>query len=110
MATGKDPWQGGKTPDKSQPKSQPKITTKGKITMAKTKTAKGKAKTAKKAPPQEIRRTLTAAEYRALEKAAHALETALRIRRKYQFAVLNATECVERKLDQIFSIVQGEAK
>lgn len=75
--------------------------------------AKGKAaKAAKKAPTPEIeaRRMLTAAEYRALEKAAHALETALRIRRKYQFAVTNATECVEKNLDKIFSIVQGDVK
>lgn len=75
--------------------------------------AKGKAaaKAAKKAPepPNEARRMLTAAEYRALEKAAHALETALRIRRKYQFAVTNATECVEKNLDKLMRIARGEA-
>ena len=74
--------------------------------------AKGKAaKAAKKSPepPNEARRMLTAAEYRALEKAAHALETALRIRRKYQFAVTNATECVEKNLDKLMRIARGEA-
>ena len=74
--------------------------------------AKGKAaaKAAKKAPePQkEERRVLTMAEYRALEKAAHALETALKIRRKYQFAVLNATECVNKNLDRLIAIARGE--
>ena len=66
---------------------------------------------AKKAPepPNEARRMLTAAEYRALEKAAHALETALKIRRKYQFAVTNATECVEKNLDKLMRIARGEA-
>ena len=44
------------------------------------KPAKGKAE-------KKERRMLTAEEYRALERAAHALETALKIRRKYQFAV-----------------------
>ena len=73
---------------------------------------KGKAaKVAKKAPepPNEARRMLTAEEYRALEKAAHALETALRIRRKYQFAVTNATECVEKNLDKLMRIARGDA-
>lgn len=71
-----------------------------------------KAKAAKKAAPQkaaETHRVLTAAEYRALEKAAHALETALKIRRKYQFAVTNATECVEKNLDKLMRIARGEA-
>ena len=69
------------------------------------------AKAAKKAPepPNEARRMLTSAEYRALEKAAHALETALRIRRKYQFAVTNATECVEKNLDKLIRIARGDA-
>ncbi len=74
--------------------------------------AKGKAaKAAKKAPepPNEARRMLTSAEYRALEKTAHALENALRIRRKYQFAVTNATECVEKNLDKLMRIARGEA-
>lgn len=68
-------------------------------------------KAAKKAPepPTEERRMLTAAEYRALERAAHALETALKIRRKYQFAVKNATECVEKNLDKLMRIARGEA-
>ena len=67
-------------------------------------------KAAKKAPePNEARRMLTAAEYRALEKAAHALETALKIRRKYQFAVTNATKYVEKNLDKLMRIAQGEA-
>lgn len=68
-------------------------------------------KAAKKAPepPKEERRMLTAAEYRALERAAHALETALKIRRKYQFAVTNATECVEKNLDKLMRIARGEA-
>lgn len=68
-------------------------------------------KAAKKAPepPKEERRMLTAAEYRALERAAHALETALKIRRKYQFAVKNATECVEKNLDKLMRIARGEA-
>ena len=71
---------------------------------------KAAAKAAKKAPelPNEARRMLTAAEYRALEKAAHALESALRIRRKYQFAVLNATECVNKNLDRLIAIARGE--
>lgn len=69
------------------------------------------ARAAKKVPepPNEARRMLTAEEYRALEKAAHALETALRIRRKYQFAVTNATECVEKNLDKLMRIARGEA-
>ncbi|MBO7686930.1 MAG: hypothetical protein J6V72_11135 [Kiritimatiellae bacterium] len=74
--------------------------------------AKGKAaKAAKKAPEpeNETRRMLTAAEYRALEKAAHALETALRIRRKYQFAVTNANKYVEKNLDKLMRIARGEA-
>lgn len=68
-------------------------------------------KAAKKAPepPKEERRMLTAAEYRALERAAHALESALKIRRKYQFAVKNATECVEKNLDKLMRIARGEA-
>ena len=78
------------------------------MSSSKNKPAKGKA--AKKAPePQkEERRVLTMAEYRDLEKAAHALETALKIRRKYQFAVLNATECIEKNIDKIFAIARGE--
>jgi len=69
-------------------------------------------KAAKKAPEprKEERRMLTAEEYRALEKAAHALETALRIRRKYQFAVLNATECVNKNLDRLIAIAREVGK
>lgn len=55
------------------------------------------------------RRLLTAAEYRALEKAAHSLEIALKVRRKFQFAVLNATERVEKMLDDILTIARGDA-
>lgn len=68
----------------------------------KNKPAKGKAE-------KKERRMLTAEEYRALERAAHALETALKIRRKYQFAVTNATECVEKNLDKLMRIARGEA-
>lgn len=80
------------------------------MSSSKNKPAKGKA--AKKAPePQkEERRVLTMAEYRDLEKAAHALETALKIRRKYQFAVLNATECVNKNLDRLIAIARGVGK
>lgn len=79
------------------------------MSSSKKKPAKGKAaKAAAKAAPKEEHRMLTAAEYRALEKAAHALETALKIRRKYQFAVLNATECVNKNLDRLIAIARGE--
>ena len=88
--------------------------------MKKQQNAKAAKKAVKKAAPQKAakkapepakdeRRMLTAAEYRALERAAHALETALRIRRKYQFAVTNATECVEKNLDKLMRIARGEA-
>ena len=70
--------------------------------------SKGKAVKKAPEPPNEARRMLTAAEYRALEKAAHALETALKIRRKYQFAVINATECVNKNLDRLIAIARGE--
>ena len=55
------------------------------------------------------RRLLTAAEYRALEKAAHSLTIALKVRRKFQFAVLNATERVEKMFDDILTIARGDA-
>ena len=68
----------------------------------------GREQARRPATPKDEHRMLTAAEYRALEKAAHALETALKIRRKYQFAVLNATECIEKNIDRIFAIARGE--
>lgn len=96
-------WQGGETPATT-------TRTRNATMKMKTKQAKGKATRRGQAPePQkDARRMLTAVEYRALEKAAHSLETALKIRRKYQFAVLNATECVEKSIDKIFAIVRGE--
>lgn len=83
--------------------------------MNKNQTKQGKGKAAKvradsPEPQKEARRMLSAAEYRALEKVVHSLGTALKIRRKYQFAVTNATECVEKNLDMIFAIVRDGAK
>lgn len=48
--------------------------------------------------------------YEAHEKALFVLVAKLKIRRKYQFAVLNATECVNKNLDRLIAIARGVGK
>ena len=67
------------------------------------------AKAAKAAPAKaDQHRVLTMADYRALEKAAKAIETCCRIRRKYIMAMEGATQCIERNLDKLREIAWGK--
>lgn len=69
------------------------------------------AKVAAKAAPavkENQHRVLTMADYRALEKAAKAIETCCRIRRKYIMAMEGATQCIERNLDKLREIAWGK--
>ena len=59
-------------------------------------------------PADMSHRVLTMAEYLAMEKVAHAIETACRIRRKYAMAMKGATEVIERNLDKLRSIAWSE--
>jgi len=78
-----------------------------------TKKKTNKAQTAKprkaEAKPCELEsashRVLTMADYRAMEKVAHALATMCRMRRKYVAAMQSATECIDRNLDKLREIV-----
>jgi len=74
--------------------------------MAKAK--KTKAAKVVAAKPEGSHRVLTMAEYLAMEKVAHAIETACRIRRKYAMAMKGATEVIERNLDKLRSIAWSE--
>ena len=66
--------------------------------------AKGKAAEKPAAPKAEYR-AFTMADYRAMEKVAHALATMCRMRRKYVAAMQSATECIDRNLDKLRAIV-----
>jgi len=66
--------------------------------------AKGKAAEKPAAPKAEYR-AFTMADYRAMEKVAHALATMCRMRRKYVAAMQSATECIDRNLDKLREIV-----
>ncbi len=65
---------------------------------------KSAAKPADKNTP-ETHRILTMADYRALEKAAHAIGSMCRLRRKYVAAMQSATEVIDRNLDKLREIV-----
>ena len=53
-------------------------------------------------------RVLTMADYRAMEKVAHAIGTMCKMRRKYVNAMQTATECIDRNLDMLREIVWSD--
>lgn len=59
-------------------------------------------------PPDMSQRVLTMAQYLAMEKVAHAIESACRVRRKYVLAMKGATEVIDRNLDKLREIVWGD--
>ena len=48
------------------------------------------------------------ADYRAMERVAHAIGTMCKMRRKYVNAMQAATECIDRNLDKLREIVWSE--
>lgn len=72
------------------------------------KTAKKTAPAKPQATKKAEHRVLTMADYRAMEKVAHALTTMCKLRRKYVAAMQTATECIDRNLDKLRAIVWSD--
>ena len=70
----------------------------------------GKPAAAPQKPLDMSHRVLTMADYRAMEKVAHAIGTMCKMRRKYVNAMQAATECIDRNLDKLREIVWSDAK
>ena len=71
-------------------------------------TTKKTAKGAKAEGAPSERRVLSMAQYLAMEKVAHAIERACRIRRKYVMAMKGATEVIDKNLDKLREIAWSE--
>ena len=59
-------------------------------------------------PVDMSHRVLTMADYRAMEKVAHAIGTMCKMRRKYVSAMQAATEVIDRNLDKLREIVWSD--
>ena len=59
-------------------------------------------------PVDMSHRVLTMADYRAMEKVAHAIGTMCKMRRKYVNAMQAATEVIDRNLDKLREIVWSD--
>lgn len=70
------------------------------------KTSSAKAMESK--PVDMSHRVLTMADYRAMEKVAHAIGTMCKMRRKYVSAMQAATEVIDRNLDKLREIVWSD--
>lgn len=70
--------------------------------------AKGKSAAIPQTPADMSHRVLTMADYRAMEKVAHAIGTMCKMRRKYVNAMQTATEVIDRNLDKLRAIVWSD--
>lgn len=70
--------------------------------------AKGKSAAIPQTPADMSHRVLTMADYRAMEKVAHAIGTMCKMRRKYVSAMQSATEVIDRNLDKLREIVWSD--
>ena len=70
--------------------------------------AKGKSAAIPQTPADMSHRVLTMADYRAMEKVAHAIGTMCKMRRKYVSAMQAATEVIDRNLDKLREIVWSD--
>ena len=70
--------------------------------------AKGKSAAIPQTPADMSHRVLTMADYRAMEKVAHAIGTMCKMRRKYVNAMQAATEVIDRNLDKLRKIVWSD--
>ena len=70
--------------------------------------AKGKSAAVPQSPADMSHRVLTMADYRAMEKVAHAIGTMCKMRRKYVSAMQAATEVIDRNLDKLREIVWSD--
>lgn len=66
------------------------------------------AKATEGKPVDMSHRVLTMADYRAMEKVAHAIGTMCKMRRKYVSAMQAATEVIDRNLDKLREIVWSD--
>ena len=66
------------------------------------------AKATEGKPADMSHRVLTMADYRAMEKVAHAIGTMCKMRRKYVNAMQAATEVIDRNLDKLREIVWSD--